>query len=280
MPTNLLILPLLGGFIFLHVCHRFRFRAQRSDGYRLLLESAIAATILLYLGRVVVVVLRGLPFGPSLNAAWEGFAPIPYLGTGAASLILGLVLALLFNWLNEPGPPSARSLAPWRFPVREAKRRSRLNSEHARNGEIVAHGNALVRLIHEAEKTSTLVSISLSNRKWYVGYIAEAWSLDPQEAYLRLLPILSGYRDPANLGAIRTIYYRKLYSLPHINKDRFVIVIPLKDVQMASLFDENVYEDYLASPQHGVGRGRRGESSIPPELRKSIAIRASAEWKP
>jgi hypothetical protein len=35
-----------------------------------------------------------------------------------------------------------------------------------------------------------------------------------------------------------------------------------------------------ASPQHGVGRGRRGESSIPPELRKSIAIRASAEWKP
>jgi hypothetical protein len=37
---------------------------------------------------------------------------------------------------------------------------------------------------------------------------------------------------------------------------------------------------FLASPQHGVGRGRRGESSIPPELRKSIAIRASAEWKP
>jgi len=35
-----------------------------------------------------------------------------------------------------------------------------------------------------------------------------------------------------------------------------------------------------ASPQHGVGRGRRGESSMPPELRKSIAIRASAEWKP
>jgi hypothetical protein len=32
-----------------------------------------------------------------------------------------------------------------------------------------------------------------------------------------------------------------------------------------------------ASPQHGVGRGRRGESSIPPELRKSMAIRASAE---
>jgi len=35
-----------------------------------------------------------------------------------------------------------------------------------------------------------------------------------------------------------------------------------------------------ASPQHGVGRGRRGESWMPPELRKSIAIRAAAEWKP
>jgi len=37
---------------------------------------------------------------------------------------------------------------------------------------------------------------------------------------------------------------------------------------------------FFASPQHGVGRGRRGESSMPPEFRKSIAIRASAEWKP
>jgi hypothetical protein len=250
MPTNLLILPLLGGFIFLHVCHRFRFRAQRSDGYRLLLESAIAATILLCCGRFVVFVLRRLPFGPSLKAAWDGFAPIPYLGTGTASLVLGLALALLFNWLNEPAPLSARSLAPWRAPVREAKRRSRLNSEHARDSEIAAHGNALVRLIHEAEKTSTLVSISLSNRKWYVGYIAEAWSLDPQEAYLRLLPILSGYRDPANLGVIPTTYYRPVYSRPGIEKDRFVIVIPLKDIEMANLFDENVYAEYFA-PEAG-----------------------------
>ena len=178
MPTNLLILPLLGGFIFLHVCHRFR---------RLLLESAIAATILLCFGRFVVFVLRRLPFGPSLQAAWDGFAPIPYLGTGTASLVLGLALALLF---------------------------------------------------------------SLSNRKWYVGYIAEAWSLDPQEAYLRLLPILSGYRDPANLGIIPTTYYRPVYSRPGIEKDRFVIVIPLKDVEMANLFDENVYAEYFA-PEAG-----------------------------
>ena len=134
--------------------------------------------------------------------------------------------------------------------MREAKRRSRLNSEHARDSEIAAHGNALVRLIHEAEKTSTLVSISLSNRKWYVGYIAEAWSLDPQEAYLRLLPILSGYRDPANLGVIPTTYYRPVYSRPGIEKDRFVIVIPLKDVEMANLFDENVYAEYFA-PEAG-----------------------------
>ena len=38
---NLLILPLLGGFLFLELCHVYRFRFQRLEGYRLLMWSAI-----------------------------------------------------------------------------------------------------------------------------------------------------------------------------------------------------------------------------------------------
>ena len=38
MPNNLLLVPLLAGFWFLHRCHYFRFRAQTLDGYRLLIE--------------------------------------------------------------------------------------------------------------------------------------------------------------------------------------------------------------------------------------------------
>jgi hypothetical protein len=43
MPYNLLLLlPLIGGFLFVHLTHYFRFAAQRMDGYRLLFQSAIA----------------------------------------------------------------------------------------------------------------------------------------------------------------------------------------------------------------------------------------------
>ena len=253
MPTNLLVLPLLGGFIFLHFCHRFRFRAQRSDGYRLLLESAFAATLLLCAGRLAVLLLRSLPFGPSLKRAWEVFASIPYLGTAVASLALGWMLALADNWLFSANKFHTKRLRRWRHPLQEGRRRSRLNSERARDSEIVAHGNALVRLIHEAEKTSTLVSVSLGNRKWYVGYIAEAWSLDPQEVYFRLLPILSGYRETGSLTAVPTTYYRPVYSRPDVDKSKFVIVVALKDVQMANLFDENVYAAHFAPRTAGMG---------------------------
>ena len=40
MPTNLLLLPLLGGYWFIQNFHCTRFRARRLDGYRLLVESA------------------------------------------------------------------------------------------------------------------------------------------------------------------------------------------------------------------------------------------------
>jgi hypothetical protein len=244
MPSNLLILPLLGGFLFLHLCHRFRFRAQRSDGYRLLFESSIAAALLLLLARVSVVVIRSTPAGGWLKSRWDVFAPIPYLGTGSAALILGVLLGYTYNWLNNPDP--LRERLSWRHLRQAAQARSRRNSERARDTEIQNHGSALIRLIHKAEKDSILVSITLSSRKWYVGYIAEAWSLDPQEAYFRLLPILSGYREKDTLQAIRTTDYIPVFRDPTVDTTRFVVVLALRDVQMASLFDERVYEEHFA----------------------------------
>ena len=52
MPWNLLILPLLGGFWLLRTCNLFRFRSQYLEGYRLLMESAIAGVVLIGLGRL------------------------------------------------------------------------------------------------------------------------------------------------------------------------------------------------------------------------------------
>ena len=61
MPYNLLLLPLLGGFLFFHLTHFFRFAAQRLDGYRLLFQSAIAGTFLSILARLIVLAIAASP---------------------------------------------------------------------------------------------------------------------------------------------------------------------------------------------------------------------------
>lgn len=45
MPFNLLLLPLLGGFIFFSKWNRSRYYGLRSDGYRLILYSAITGAV-------------------------------------------------------------------------------------------------------------------------------------------------------------------------------------------------------------------------------------------
>ncbi len=87
-----------------------------------------------------------------------------------------------------------------------------------------------------------LISITLSNRKWYVGYVTEAMSLEPKETHFTLLPIISGFRDKDTLKTQRVIYYPKVYS-SNVDVSLFVLAIPMKDVVEARLFDEAVYRD-------------------------------------
>ncbi len=96
MPTNLLPLPLPGGYWFLHAFHYTRFRSQRLDGYRLLVESALVGVVLTFVSRFLVVgvnVLSGVRF------YWFALAPqdIPFLGTAAAPHDTYLSITALYS---------------------------------------------------------------------------------------------------------------------------------------------------------------------------------------
>jgi hypothetical protein len=223
MPYNLLLLPLMGGFLFFHVAHVFRFGAQRLDGYRLLFQSAIAGTCLAALARLLVLAFVAL--GPAERAKhiWQTFSPFPYSATSALALILGPILAIILN--------------------------SFIGKQKAKDIEIRRHGNSLMQLLHRAERDKLLISITLDSRKWYVGWVAELPSLDPQELYFRLLPFMSGYRDSQTLETFRTVFYQEVLQNRHLDADEFVITLPLKDVKIAGFFNEDVYNEYFAEPE-------------------------------
>jgi hypothetical protein len=123
------------------------------------------------------------------------------------------------------------------------------NRRMAMNYEIRLHGNGLTRLLHEAATYGLLISITLASRKWYVGYVAEAVNLEPKESCLRLLPMISGYRDKDTLQFVRQVYYRPVYEAVQAIKGsitRFVVTLALEDVHDAREFDDEIYEDHFS----------------------------------
>ena len=231
MPYNLLLLPLIGGFLFVHLTHYFRFAAQRLDGYRLLFQAAIAGVGLSILGRLTTVLLGLTPLGKPLQTYWSIFSPFPFSGTSAISLLLGPVGALLVNLF--------------------------IKKNKAKAMEINARGNFLLRLLDEAATKKRLISLTLDSRKWYVGWVVESPNLDPLEQYFRLLPFISGYRDKDALETRRTVYYDAVLKDPLLDPNGFVITLPLKDVKFAGFFNDEIYDEYFAQP---------ADTSVPPPL--------------
>jgi hypothetical protein len=231
VPYNWLLLPLLGGFLFFHITHYFRFSAQRLDGYRLLFQTAIAGTCLGFLARLVTLTIELIAGPDALTWFWSRFAPFPFSGTSTLSLLLGPLLALAVNLF--------------------------INTDRAKDIEIRRHGNALTKLLHRAQKENSLVSITLDSRKWYVGWVTESPNLDPQELYFRLLPFTSGYRDQQDLEPVRTVFYDAALNGKGVNRNDLYITLPLKDVKIANLFSEDLYNDYFAEPPPA------GENPVP-----------------
>ena len=231
MPYNLLLLPLLGGFLFVHLTHFFRFAAQRLDGYRLLFQAAIAGTLLVVCSRVLIVAFELTVGHFPWHAFWWRFAPFPYAGTSVVSLALGPVAAAIVNVFIGP--------------------------DAAKDREIRRHGNLLTQLLHRSARERRLVSITLDNRKWYVGWVAESPSLYPQEIYFRLLPLTSGYRKPDTLETVITNSYESVLADPRFPEKELVLTFAVSDIKIANLFNEDVYNDYFAEPELAAGSDGR-----------------------
>jgi hypothetical protein len=233
MPYNLLLLPLLGGFLFSFTAHLFRYGAQRLEGYKLLFQSAIAGVVLSFVARLFVLAIAHIGTGAWLEARWFVFSPFPFSATSALSMVLGPIAALILNVF--------------------------IDRERASGIEVLRNGNPLIRLLYRAAKERFLVSITMDNRKWYVGWILESPSLLPAERYFRLLPYMSGYRDQATLETFRTVFYEDVLNSPEIDKDELVLTLPIDSVKIAGRFNENVYDEYFAeSGQDEATAGTRG----------------------
>ena len=158
------------------------------------------------------------PFGHLLKQICWSLAPIPYATTATIALIIGLGLPLITNLV--------------------------VSEKWAKNKVLQRNKNLFVNLLHNAALSGHPIQVTLDSRKWYMGIVNESPNLDPQEQYFRIIPILSGYRDPETLQIVQGVFYEPAYTTR--DKNDFAVTIPVASVKLASLFDRQAYADYFA----------------------------------
>src|SRR5215213_7184076 len=160
MPFNVLLLPLLGGYVFITYWNYTRFSARRYSGERLLIHAALAGVFLLVLSYTIVLIVSAE--WPSLATTWYGWVPFKHSGTSLGALLLGATLWWPLNFGFRKETELRRTIADW--------------------------NDYLEELLTDALEDTRQVSVTLSNGKVYVGFVVRTFDPAYDRKYIVILP--------------------------------------------------------------------------------------------
>lgn len=261
----LLLLPLVGGFIFSSSFNPTRYLASREEGHRLYFRAAFFGLGLF----VVVVFLRQWlkadfefyrALEGKLRALLAGYlkdAEKPYAFdltiVAVESVLISWPLAKLCNFFYWKGPALARAIKHDDFE----------------------------QLLNEAVSRTLPIALSMSSRKVYVGFVMQTFDPAHDRKWIKILPLVSGYRDKDNLQIQFVTNYHDAYGrvdpaqpdarlagpLRHLAPKDFGIVLPVDNIESANLFDLEAYKRFKTGrvgggaapnvPAAGLRRARR-----------------------
>ncbi len=285
MSAILFFVPLLAGYIFANTWQLTKYRAAREDSQRLYFLAAfygifiavcafLSCMVLLplaagFIGRVghliidlaPLTLLTSEPKSPGPEAIDVGLMAC-FLG---AALFWGCTLGMALNqvtaraisiakWIGRSTPTGSRlQVGAMRF----AKRIDPVLLAIRDRGDDIEH-----LLVRAVERTMP-IQVTLNTRKVYVGDVVELVEPQNDRKTLRLLPLLSGYRDENDFSIAFTTSYTDIYeqvlapavtdSSSNMRIEDFEIVVQLRDVVSINLFDFDTYLRFSepSDPQDG-----------------------------
>jgi hypothetical protein len=190
MPFNLLLLPLLGGFLLVSSFYITKYQTWRADGHRLLFYSATFGIGLLGISSFLAETFQAL-IGANWLDLWHKIAPYQYSGRATLSLILGLIGGYILNFLL------------WILSL------SKVDDQFAIDRAIEQKKDPLELFFRKALGQGDQVMITLKSGKVYTGLIMSNLNPAFKMEAVRLLPSKSGYRDEK-----RSVIFTHDYSLP------------------------------------------------------------------
>ena len=223
----LLLFSLAGGYAFLQRCHLTKHRWDALEWERNLFEAALVGGGLFVAVRLAIPSLERISRLVLIRDAIRAAVPFPF----AASFLTALVFALLLAWLVN-----------LRIPREQAIRRA-----------VTRHGGELLILLQHAARHSLPVSLTMANRKVYVGLVLAPPS--PKYPYTKIVPTVTGYRDQATLDVVFDTPYwpvyvdldrrRKAGEVINVDMESFAIVLPVTQICSANQFDDDTYARYF-----------------------------------
>lgn len=220
--------------------HRFKFIHQQLDRTHLVIWSSTAGFLLLVVARAIAMFMAWLM--PELAMYIKtSVLPMEYLGTGLLAFVLGPLSALWLNFFDDKEAVSASA--------------------------IKNHGNELEKLLLDADGKELM--FTLTSGKVYIGYfVHDPADLDRPDAWLRILPILSGYRVADSKEVKLTTNYLAKFIPEDTNNaatnssesgsqssqlqdmkkfigaEAFHKLVRLSDIESCSLFDPAVWDGF------------------------------------
>jgi len=223
MPNNLLILPLLGGFVFIRFFYYTRWASPKLSGQKLLIWSALCGVVLIAVSRALVLLINHVE--PMIGFLWQKyFFTGEFTGTAAIAFILGCTIWIPINLF--------------------------MDENHSAKWSIEKYGNELDRLISKSLGEKKQLLLTLNDSKVYVGFVLfQSEKAALEDTYFKLLPTISGYRDEVTKNIIfntdYTAIYEKLWSgdkevNQHLNEEDFEKYFKVSSIQSASIYDPDV----------------------------------------
>jgi hypothetical protein len=263
LPVHIVVLALLGGFVFTTQWYPTRYHVLRSDGYRRIFYSSIAGASLLFFSTVVVSsALSYCPWAEKIRICWHQFIPLDHSGKATIAALLGSSLWIPLNWLGR------------KFDF--------LSDKAAVDRAIQRKQNPLEMLLRQALGSKTVVSVTVKNGKVYIGTIQRnfnpAFSMESISIFLHC----SGYREKNTMKLRITTDYQATHKKiqddlfdkfkeelgrayeKHKNAtdeqlmdmvgekisaedqiQNYEIVLPIQEIQSINMFDRGIYDEYF-----------------------------------
>lgn len=233
--TALLLLPLVGGYIFANNCNATRFKAAREEGHRLYFRAAYYGVFLFLI--VTIARLLVVWLWPEYREWERTVLPTiqPMLKDSKEDSAVVVLLALCAMLLGGISGPILNATVFGE---------SRWLKAAIKEDEFEA-------LLHRALARAMPIALTMENRKVYVGFVSKTFEPKMSRKNFRILPLMSGYRTDTG-KMIFTTFYDEAYaragvvngSNSRLTLEDFEILFPTDKVHSAGLFDVPTYTEF------------------------------------